>query len=79
MDEALPQARLQLVSKCTKTVKVGPSCRQIKLCQREIVTDEVQERKNDKESSNIRIARVSSLMGSLPRKMAKKLHRVSAS
>ena len=57
-------------SKCSKTVEVGCSYSELKPCQREIATDEIQERKNYRERSNIKSARVSALTGSVPRKMA---------
>ena len=57
-------------SKCSKTVEVGCSYSELKSCQREIATDEIQERKNYRERSNIKSARVSALTGSVPRKMA---------
>ena len=39
-------------------------------CQREIVTDEIQERKNYRQRSNIKSAPVNALTGSVPRKKA---------
>ena len=65
-------------SQCFKTVEVGCSCEELKPYQREIATDEIQERKNYRERSNIKSARVSALTGSVPRKMAKGQKRVSA-
>ena len=47
-------------------------------CQREISTDEIQEKKNYRVHSNIKSARVSALTGSVPRKMAEALQSVSA-
>ena len=57
-------------SKCSKRVEVGCSYSELISCQREIATDEIQARKNYRERSNIRSARVSALTGSVPRKMA---------
>ena len=59
-------------SKCSKTVEVVCSYSELKPrpCQREIATDEIQEKKNYRERSNIKSARVSALTGSVPRKMA---------
>ena len=45
-------------SKCPKTVEVGCSCYELKPCQREIATNEIQEEKNYRDRSNIK-ARVS--------------------
>ena len=58
-------------SKCSKTVEVRCSYSELKPCQREIATqaDEIQERKNYRESSNTKSARVSALTGSVPRKI----------
>ena len=36
-------------SKCSQTVEVGCSCSELKPCQREIATDEIQEKKNYRE------------------------------
>ena len=44
--------------KFSKTVEVGWSCSNLQLCQREIATDEIQERKKDREHSKIKSARV---------------------
>ena len=41
------------------------------ISQRKISTDEIQEKTNYRERSNIKSARVSALTGSVPRKMAK--------
>ena len=59
-------------SKCSKTVEVVCSYSELKPrpCQREIATDEIQEKKNYREHSNIKSAHVSALTGSVPRKMA---------
>ena len=64
-------------SKCSKTVEVGCSCSKLKPCQLKTATDEIQEKK-ELLRSNTKSARVSALMGSVPRKMAKWLQRVSA-
>ena len=48
------------------------------VCQREIFTDKIQEDKNHRERDNVKSARVSALTGSVPRKMAEALQRVSA-
>ena len=50
----------------------------LQLCQREIATDEIQEKKNYRERSNIKSARVSALAGSVTRNMADAWQRVSA-
>ena len=42
-----------------------------------IATDEIQEKKNYRESSNIKSAHVSALTGSVPREMAEARQRVS--
>ena len=63
--------------KFSKTVQVRWSCYDLQLCQREIATDEIQERKNYRERSNIKSARVSALTGSVPRKMAEALQKDS--
>ena len=63
--------------KFSKTVEVGWSCQDLQLCQHKIANDEIQERKM-REHSNIKSASVSALMGSVPRKMAEGLQRVSA-
>ena len=47
-------------------------------CQREIATDEIQEKRNYREHSNIKSAHVSALTGSVPRKMAEAWQRISA-
>ena len=47
-------------------------------CQREIVTDEIQERKNYRQRSNIKSAPVNALTGSVPRKMAEGRQKDSA-
>ena len=64
--------------KCSKTVEVRCSYSELKPCQREIATDEIQERKNYRERSNIKSARVSALTGSVPRKMAAERQKDSA-
>ena len=51
---------------------------ELQLCQREIATDEIQERKNYRECSNIKSNCVSALTGSVPRKMAEVLQSYSA-
>ena len=50
-------------SNCSKTVEVRCSCQELKQCQREIATDEIQERKNYRECSNIKSACVRALTG----------------
>ena len=45
-------------------------CYDLHLFQRKIATDAIQEKKNYRERSNIKSARASALMGSVPRKMA---------
>ena len=51
----------------------------LQLCQREIATDEIQERKIlYRERSNVESARVSALTGSVPRKMAEAWQRFLA-
>ena len=41
-------------SKCSKTVEVRRLCQELKLCQREIATDEIQEEENYKKRSNVK-------------------------
>ena len=86
-----PCARPANVGKCwtgpefklSKPVEVWWSCYDLQLCQavsaaeRDITTDEIQERKNYRECSNIKNACVSALTGSVSRKMAKALQSVS--
>ena len=49
--------------KFSKTVQVGWSCQDLQLCQREIASDEIQEKRNYRECSNIKER------ASVPRKM----------
>ena len=56
--------------KFSKTVEVGWLHQDLQFCQREVATDKIQEKKNYREHSNIKSARVSALNGSVPRKMA---------
>ena len=64
----------------------GPSSNSPKQCKSDgrviynfvsIATDEIQEKKNYRESSNIKSAHVSALTGSVPREMAEARQRVS--
>ena len=59
-------------SKCSRIVEVRCSCQQLKPCQSQIATDEIQEKKN-KISALIQSACVSALTGSVPHKMVKGL------
>ena len=67
----LAQGQAPTASKFSKTVEVGYSDSELKPCQREITTDEIQEKKYYRERSNIKSARVSALTGSLAQCHAK--------
>ena len=58
LGQASTCGRVRAHSKCSQTVEVACSCSELEPCQREIATDEIQERKNYREHSNIK-ARVS--------------------
>ena len=64
--------------KFSKSVQVGWSCLDLQLCQHKIATDEIQERKNSREHSNIKSTCVSALTCSVPHKMTKAWQRVWA-
>ena len=65
-------------SKCSKTEEVGCLYSELKPCQCEIATDEIQGEKNYRERINIKSARISALTGSAQRKMAAARQKVSA-